>query len=461
MTHVAPEARAASPLPAPAPAGGHPPGLAVLALTETWERFSFYGMQALLLLYLATELLPARQDARVLGLATLRRAIGAVAGPLPDAALAAQIFGLYAGLVYLTPLAGGAIGDRWLGRRATVTLGALLMAAGHMLLIAPAGVLIGLGLLILGSGCLKGNIATQLGALYPAADPRRERAFLLFNLGINAGAFAGPLLCGAIAAAAGSHAGFGAAGVAMLIGLAVYRLGGRALPPDAPRRPAPARRPPIGAAGDGRRIAGLIALMALALLYNIPFGQGYAMLPLWVAEAVDRRVGGHDVPIAWYLASDGLVTMAATPLVLALVKAQAARGRAPGAAARIATGCALLAAADLLLTALAAASGGAHRLGAFWPFGYFLLASTGYLFVMPVLLAEVSRAAPARATATLMGLAYAGLFVANLAAGWLARFYAPLGPARFWALQAGLAAAGALIGGAMALARRYRPRRPG
>ena len=421
----------------------HPRGLPILSFTEAWERFSFYGMQALLMLYMATALLPSGAERRVWGFAMFRDVVESVTGPLSNQALAAQIFGLYTGLVYLTPLIGGLIGDRLLGGRRTVLLGAGLMAMGHFLLAFDASFLIALAALICGSGCLKGNIATQVGRLYDAGDARRDRAYLLFNFGINIGAFAGPLVCGTIGEKHGWHLGFASAGIGMLVGIAIYASGWRHLPADRPRGRLAIRE--AGAIGDGRRIAALIGLVALSACYNVPFGQGYNMFALWIRDAADRNIGGFEMPVAWYLASDGLVTVLSTPLVLMLWKRQAAAGREPRVPAKFAIGCAMMAAADLLLAAFAHFSPAPHSLGPLWGFGYFLLSSSAYLFVMPVLLAAVSRGAPARLTATLMGVAYAGLFVANLTAGWLARFYVPLGPARFWALHAAIAGAGVLI----------------
>jgi POT family proton-dependent oligopeptide transporter len=425
------------------PSARHPRGLPILSFTEAWERFSFYGMQSLLMLYMATTLLPSAPERRVWGFAGFRAAVEAVTGPLSDQALASQIFGLYTGFVYLTPLLGGLIGDRLLGGRRTVLLGAGLMAMGHFLLAFDASFLLALLALILGSGCLKGNIATQVGRLYDAGDARRDRAYLLFNFGINIGAFAGPLICGTIGEKHGWHLGFASAGIGMLVGIAIYASGWRHLPADRPRGRAVVRE--RKEAGDGRRIAVLLGLVALSACYNVPFGQGYNVFPLWIGAAADRHVAGFEMPIAWYLASDGLITVLSTPLVLILWKRQAAMGREPRVPAKFAIGCVMMAAADALLATFATFSPTPHSLGVLWGFAYFLLSSSAYLFVMPVLLAAVSRTAPVRLTATLMGVAYAGLFVANLTAGWLARFYAPLGPARFWALHAGIAIVGALI----------------
>jgi len=423
--------------------GRHPRGLTFLSLTEAWERFSFYGMQSLLVLYMATTLLPSAGDRRIWGFTPFRSALETVTGPLSNQALASQIFGLYAGLVYLTPLIGGLIGDRLLGGRRTVLLGAALMATGHFLLAFDASFLIALAALICGSGCLKGNIATQVGRLYEAADARRERAYLLFNFGINIGAFAGSLICGTIGETHGWHLGFASAGIGMLVGIAVYASGWRHLPADRPRGRNVVRI--AGEAGDGRRIATLLGLVALSACYNVPFGEGYNVFPLWISDAADRHFGDFEMPVAWYLASDGLVTVLATPIVLWLWKRQAAVGREPSVPGKFAIGCAMMAAADLLMAVFARLWPAPHALGPLLGFTYFLLSSSAYLFVMPVLLAAVSRYAPARLTATMMGVAYAGLFVANLTAGWLARFYMPLGPAGFWTLMGAIGLAGTLI----------------
>src|SRR3954447_7745478 len=189
----------------------HPKGLFYLAFTEAWERFSYYGMTALLALYLVGQLLQPGHAEHVLGLAAFR-SLFEYRGPIGDQAFASLIFGWYSGLVYFTPVLGGLVADRLLGTRATVILGALLMSAGHIAMAFDASFLAALGLLILGSGCLKGNISAQVGRLYPqAAESLRTQAYAIFSAGINVGAVAGPLACGAIAALYGWHAGFGCA----------------------------------------------------------------------------------------------------------------------------------------------------------------------------------------------------------------------------------------------------------
>src|SRR5688500_3420159 len=207
---------------------GHPKGLAYLAFTEAWERFSYYGMQALLALYMVNYLLlPGNRDDVL-----LFEQFSSFYGGLDGQPLASAIFGTYAASVYLTPILGGLLADRVLGKRRTVLLGAITMALGHFLMAFEASFLFALLCLVLGSGMFKGNIASQVGSLYKPDDLRRADAFQIFYLGINAGVIASPLIVGTLGEKVGWHWGFGAAGVGMLIGLAIYIAGQKYLPPE-------------------------------------------------------------------------------------------------------------------------------------------------------------------------------------------------------------------------------------
>src|SRR5215211_5706756 len=206
---------------------GHPKGLAFLFATEMWERFSYYGMRALLVLYMVKYLLLADRADTVVGLTALRRALEWLFGPLDIQPLASQIYGFYTGLVYLTPILGGLLADRVLGQRRTVILGAVLMAIGHFMMAFEALFLFALTALILGNGAFKPNISTQVGTLYAPSDPRRDRAFSIFYVGINLGAFLAPLICGTLGEELGWHSGVG-----MTLGLAIYLYASRTLPPD-------------------------------------------------------------------------------------------------------------------------------------------------------------------------------------------------------------------------------------
>jgi POT family proton-dependent oligopeptide transporter len=193
---------------------GHPKGLYFLAFTEAWERFSYYGMTALVVLYMVNQLLLPGHVENIAGFPAFRSAMEGVFGPLSTQALASQIFGLYSGFIYFTPVLGGIIADRWIGQRNAVVLGALLMCAGHLAMAFDQSFLFALLLLITGGGLLKGNIASQVGALYAADDElNRVRGFTIFSMAINVGATLGPILCGILAQAYGWHVGFGTAAV--------------------------------------------------------------------------------------------------------------------------------------------------------------------------------------------------------------------------------------------------------
>src|SRR5215467_5690981 len=175
---------------------GHPRALTFLFTTEMWERFSYYGMRALLVLYMVKFLLLPERASEVIGLASLKSVLEALFGPLAVQPFASYIYGLYTGLVYFTPIIGGLLADRVLGQRRMVIIGALLMAAGHFMMAFEPLFLLALLTLILGNGAFKPNISTQVGDLYAPGDRRRDRAFSIFYVGINLGAFLAPFVCG-------------------------------------------------------------------------------------------------------------------------------------------------------------------------------------------------------------------------------------------------------------------------
>jgi len=252
---------------------GHPRGLGYLAFTEAWERFSYYGMQSLLVLYMVNRLLHPGHIERIAGFGPFRHLLESIyRGPLSVQALASAIFGLYTGLVYLTPIGGGLIADRVLGRTRTVTIGALLMAAGHFLMAFDVTFLAALTCLLTGVGCFKGNLASQVGALYATGDNRRADAFQIYYIFINAGVIAAPLIAGTLGEVYGWHYGFGAAGIGMLIGLTIYRSGRKWLPPDSPivRKSERAAKIPL----THREKMAIVALLALLPVRVSRLGTG-------------------------------------------------------------------------------------------------------------------------------------------------------------------------------------------
>src|SRR5579872_4552331 len=269
---------------------GHPKGLAFLFTTEMWERFSYYGMRALLVLYMTKYvLLPGH--AGVLGLPWVKSALESVFGPLDVQPLSSQIYGFYTALVYLTPIFGGLLADRVLGQRRTVVIGAALMAIGHFLMAVEQLLLVALFLLILGNGAFKPNISTQVGGLYAPGDHRRDRAYSIFYVGINVGAFLAPLVCGTLGERAGWHYGFAAAGVGMLIGLSIYLYAAPLLPPDELQKTkaAHAERRPLTRV-EWRGIAALLALFIPTALFWATYEQAGNTIVLWADANTDRAI---------------------------------------------------------------------------------------------------------------------------------------------------------------------------
>jgi POT family proton-dependent oligopeptide transporter len=225
-----------------------PRGILVLATTQFWEAFSLYGVQAMLVLFMVDQLLlPGNKD-RVLGLAATQGAIERVTGPLSSQALAVQLFGLFAGLIRFTPILGGWVGDRLLGRRRTVAIGAFLMTLGHLCMAFDETFLLALLLLILGVGGMNANLMAQVSALYGPEDRRRDDGFQIYYVGLNAGAFLAPVVCGWLGQEYSWHLGFAVAGIGMLGALIIYLGGGRHLP-AAPGRPPRPDCPPPSACG--------------------------------------------------------------------------------------------------------------------------------------------------------------------------------------------------------------------
>lgn len=421
----------------------HPRGLWFIVFTEAWERFSFYGMQGLLVLYMAGYLLQPGAVEQVVGFGALRGAIEAVTGPLSPQALATQLFGLYIGMVYFVPVFGGLLGDRVLGRTRAVLLGAASMAAGHFLLAFESSFVFALLCLIIGSGLLKGNLAAQVGALYERDDQRRDSAYSLYIVSINVGATIAPLVCGTLGEIYGWHYGFGAAGIGMLVGIAVYLFGGKHLPPDAPRDVEASRKPMDR--GERKAVGTLVVVLLITALFWTAQTQVWNTYPLWVRDRVARALGeGFTIPVTWFQSLDTLAVLLFAPVMLWLWKRQSLRGTEPGDLAKLALGCLLFSGACLWLAA-SEFSAGTGSVSMFWPVVFHGLCAWGYLHVGPVALALVSRAAPLQVNAMMVGSYYLALFAGSLCSGWLGRFYELLSPAMFWLLHAVVVGAGACL----------------
>ena len=425
---------------------GQPPALWILAATELWDRISFQGMQALLVLYMVGQLLLPGHVEHIAGFAAFRATIEGVTGHLSVQALATQIFGLYVGLVYFTPVIGGWLGDRALGRTVAVSLGALLMTAGHFCMAFDQSFLAAMLLLILGAGLLRGNLSPQLGELYGPGDRRRDMAFQIYGAAVNLGAFIAPLATGALGQAYGWHVGFAFAGFGMLLGLLVYLVGGRWTGLTAVRGARTVRpvHPKLTAA-DGPIIAHLLVMIPASALFWVAQSQVWNTYNLWVRDHVELSYGRFTMPVPWLQSLDGLAPFLLLPPILGLWRWQARHGGEPAEATKIAIGCFIFAGSTLWLAAASLVVDAHGRSPLIWAIVFHLSSNAGWVFFSPIVTALYSRMAPAAVNATLMGCNTLSVFIGSLVSGRLGGLYETLAPAAFWALHAGLVATGGLL----------------
>ncbi|MBX3033429.1 MAG: peptide MFS transporter [Bdellovibrionaceae bacterium] len=426
---------------------GHPRGLFILFLTEMWERFSYYGMRALLVLYMTKVIFFDGFDiSKIHGLVTLKAAFESVLGPLSAIAISSQIYGLYTGLVYLTPFFGGLIADRYIGARRAVYVGGVLMAIGHFLMAFESLFLYALLFLILGNGFFKPNISTQVGDLYTKDDPRRDRAFTLFYMGINLGALLSPLVCGTLGEKVGWHYGFTAAGVGMMIGLAVYHLGRRQLPLDHLTKEEVTDQPAGPLDGeDYKRIAALILLCVVNILFWGVYEQQGNILQIWSDRNVDWNVLGWTVPSTWFQAINPTLIIAFAPLLNRLWDRQNKKGREPNSVTKMGLGCLLCALAYVLMFLVARNMGEGVLVSPLWMIATVGLFTLGELYLSPIGLSLVTKVAPVKVVSMMMGLWFMSSFFGNYLAGYLGMYFETLGEEKFFLMLAGLVMFGAVL----------------
>jgi proton-dependent oligopeptide transporter, POT family len=412
---------------------GHPRALSYLFATEMWERFSYYGMRSLLVLYMVKYLLLPQRAADIIGLSSLKGALETLFGPLAAQPFASQIYGFYTGLVYLTPILGGLVADRVLGQRRTVIIGAALMALGHFMMAFEQLFLFALAILILGNGAFKPNISTQVGALYAPQDRRRDRAFSIFYVGINLGAFLAPLVCGTLGEEFGWHYGFAAAGIGMTTGLVIYLAATPSLPRDAfARRSRPDK--PLDR-NELRSIVALLLLFAPVSLFWATYEQQGNTITLWADQFTDRHFFGYEIPVTWFQAFNPFMIFAFTPLIVALWRRQGKNE--PSTTIKLAIGCLLTALAYLIMVA-AAWSAGSAKAGWLWLFAYFVVITIGELYLSPTSLSLVTKIAPPSLLSMLMGLWLATSFAGNFLAGYLGTFWSSMSQVEFFLMLAAI-----------------------
>jgi proton-dependent oligopeptide transporter, POT family len=456
---------------------GHPRGLGLLFLVEMWERFSYYGMRALLVLYLVNAL-------------------------RWDSGKASLLYGAYTGSVYLTPLLGGWLADRFIGTRRSLVVGGLIIALGHFLLaFGPSPVAlgaaspgsaamlpfyVGLVCIVFGTGFFKPNVSTMVGQLYAPGDERRDAGFTIFYMGINTGAFIAPFICGWLGERVGWDYGFGAAGVGMLLGLALflyYRdryMPGIGLAPgseaDAPvAHAAAALAEPEKAdragnslvhAAGGAIVGGLLALLGahwhvdianvlgilmaaaagaalsaayfgtrgderkrmVALIIVVTFGaffwlafeQAGSSLTLFADKNTNRSLSGFVVPASWFQSIQPLSIILLAPVMALLWQALGRRGKEPSTSLKMVAGLALVGAGFLFLVMAAGPADRGVLVSPLWLVAAYVLHSVGELCLSPVGLSYVTKVAPARFGSLMMGVWFLSIAAANYLGGFLA-----------------------------------------
>ena len=425
---------------------GHPRGLGYLSFAEAWERFSYYGMATLLALYGAKQLFQPGHVEHIWGFAPFRNLLESLYGPLSPLTLGGAIAALYGSLVYLTPIAGGFIADRFIGRTRAVTIGAILMAFGHFLMTFDQSFVIALACLLVGVGFFKGNIAAQVGDLYAPGDLRRADAFQIYMLGIQIAVIASPFVCGWLGQKVAWHFGFGAAGVGMLIGLVIYVSGRRWLPPEpAPRHGGIIEPRPSLAPGEGLRILVLALLVPVLAFTAVGNQQLFAAYELWGDAHYQLRFFGWEMPATFLISFDAIISTITMAGSVVFWRWWSTRWTEPDELTKLTIGTiiAMLAPLTLALASLHEVATG-EKVSLAWGLAFHVLNDVGFANIFPVGLALYSRAAPKAIGSTMMAVYYLNLFVAGLIVAKLATLLDKVSGFQFWGLHA-LLMAGAVV----------------
>jgi POT family proton-dependent oligopeptide transporter len=424
---------------------GHPKGLFILFFTEMWERFSYYGMRSLLVLYMVNYLFdPQHVGGNFLGFATVKGGLEAVFGPLAIQPLSSQIYGLYTAFVYLTPLFGGMLADRVIGQRKAVILGGVLMAIGQFMLMSEDLFFPGLLMLILGNGAFKPNISTQVGSLYKEGDPRRDGAFTIFYMGINLGAFLSPLICGTLGQTIGWKYGFAAAGVGMILGLIQYVWGQRFLAKDQleQRREAKAAaKSPTHekmTAEEWTRIGALGVLCLLNILFWAVYEQQGNTMQLWADRNTNWQLFGFTVPSTWFQAFNPLMIFIFAPLLTMVWAKQAKNKKEPSSVTKMAIGCLLLGASYFIMIVASQGMTPETRRSVMWLLSTTFVLTIGELYLSPIGLSLVTKVAPARIVSMMMGVWFLSSFFGNYLSGFLGTFWEVMPRDQFFLMLAAI-----------------------
>jgi POT family proton-dependent oligopeptide transporter len=409
--------------------GGHPAGLFILFLTEMWERFSYYGMRAILVLYLVSAIDKG-------GLAWTNET-------------ASRLYGWYTGLVYLTPIVGGYLADRFIGTHRSLLIGGLIIAAGHFSLAfhAPGMFYLGLALIIIGTGFFKPNVSTMVGQLYGDGDPRRDAGFTIFYMGINLGALIGTIICGYLGESPdwGWHYGFAAAGVGMVLGLLVYAFLRPRYLPGIGDKPAPERTERAKATDapltkqERQQVIAILITSFFVIFFWVAYEQAGSSMNVFALNNTQRTLLGYEIPASWFQSINPAIILVGGPLMAWLWLALGRRGLEPSTPAKMASGLIFLGLGFVCMVFGGLEAQNGNLASPIWLILAYALNTIGELCLSPVGLSLVTKLAPVKYASLLMGTWFLANFVANLLAGYIAGAADSIAKGEWFTVLGGLA----------------------
>ena len=432
---------------------GHPKGLYLLFFTEMWERFSYYGMRAILILYLTKKFIEGG-----LGM---------------DEKYAMLLYGYFAGFVYFTPLIGGWLADRYLGKRLAVTIGGITMMLGQFTLFglnSTTGLYIGLLLLIIGNGFFKPNISTLVGGLYKDGDSRRDAAFTIFYMGINLGAMIAPLIIGVVtdnmfattnedgSISYGYRYGFLVSGIGMLLGQVIFNLLGTKYLGDLGTKPVgavsdtevakvqksinPETGKELDEKDEKQRISVIFILLIFAVFFWAGFEQAGSSLSLYTDKYIDRSIGSFEIPTSWFQSVNPLFIVTLAPLFTLFWASPI--GRRLTTPVKMGIGMIILGAGFLFMIGAVAersANGDVNdvnnKAALMWLIMTYLLHTIGELCISPVGLSVVTKLSPPKLASVLMAVWMLSSFFANIVGGYIASYVETMGAGEVFTYIAG------------------------
>ena len=396
---------------------GQPRGLTILFLTEMWEQFSYYGMRALLVYYMTKQLMIGQQ-------------------------MSSLIYGTYTSMAFFTPIIGGIISDRWLGKRRAVIIGGSTMALGHFMMTFEPLFYPALATIALGNGLFLPSLPSQINDLYKPDDPRRGWAYNVYYVGINVGGFLAPLVCGFLGETYGWHWGFGAAGIGMLLGLVVYVAGGKYLPEQGRVQRAAVK---AQAVRNGKATVMLLLGVGLAVtIFRGAYEQVGNTVALFADAGIDRATALMTIPMTWFQALNPMFVILMTPALLAWWSRRAKAGRDASSMQKMATG-ALIVAASYLLLAVAAYDAGSGQASWLWLLAYFVVYTLGELFILPTGLGLFARLAPPSMGATTVAAWFLAIFTGSMTAGIVGTLWSRMSHPVYFVLLAVIASLAAAL----------------